>query len=483
MDSKQQGVVFEWYWDCDTLGVHHPVLPKKKSGKAGPESTQRQQQQQPASRPRHNHRQEEQQKITQTQQSGAGSYNNQAGRDLTINHIDLPPELLQQFNHALNNIRNSADSEKKNILLLLERQEFSKAEAALDALLTERKSSYAQELLEIAELYLPLNKEKSKLCYEQAAQAGQDNPELLNKYAIYLMNTGKLDEAHTVFDLLLAMSHCDDKVRELALGNRGVLYKNQGKWQEAISYLRQAQVLSIRNNNKIIETSNLNNLGACFNHMGELGEADSCLRLALEKIENLLDQPQTDPALAKLKSIQANALSNLSINKKKLFLQSARSAYLDEAEQLLKRAIDINQSSGNKSFLIRHHGNLANIYKLQEQYEKMHRHLEKARVLSISHGTLKDKLTVQVNLAEAYHKEHKHQQALQTYENCFANEKILEFRQLTATALSGLADVHRALDEEPQANHCAAQASALFAELGFSSEVERIRKDFPMSRP
>ncbi|PNG35707.1 hypothetical protein A1348_29515 [Pseudomonas protegens] len=395
----------------------------------------------------------------------------------------MPPELLQQFNHAINNMRNSADSEKQNILLLLERQEFSKAEAALDALLTQRKSSYAQELLEIAELYLPLNKEKSGLCYAQAAQAGQDNPELLNKYAIYLMNTGKLDEAHTVFDLLLAMSHCDDKVRELALGNRGVLYKNQGKWQEAISYLRQAQVLSIRNNNKIIETSNLNNLGACFNHTGELSEAGSCIQLALEKIESLLDQPQTDPDLAKLKSIQANALSNLAINKKKLFLQSARSAYLDEAEQLLKRAIDIDQSSGNKSFLIRHHGNLANIYKLQEQYEKMHRHLEKARVLSISHGTLKDKLTVQVNLAQAYYQEHNHRQALQTYENCFANENILEFRQLTATALSGLADVHRALHEEPQANHCAAQARALFAELGSSSEVERIRKDYPMARP
>lgn len=387
---------------------------------------------------------------------------------------------MQQLNDTIDRIRNSQDIEKKRILLLLEKKEFSKAETALDSLLAKKKSSYAEDLFEIAELYLPLNQEKSDHCHALAAKTGDKNPELLNKYAIYLMNTGKLNEAHSVFEKLLAMSNCNDKVRELALGNRGVLYKNQGKWQEAIDCLNQAQVLSIRNDSKIIETSNLNNLGACYSNAGDLDQAGHYLLLALEKISNLLDQSLSDTHIAKLKSIQANALSNLAINKKRLYLKTERAELLDEAEQHLERAIDIDQSSGNKSVLIRHHGNLANIYKLKNQHEKRRKHLEKSRELSVDHGTLKDKLTVQVNLALILHEEGDAAEALQAYKSCLDNENIYNFRQLTANALWGLADVHKTLREEKQANDCAAHAKKLFSELGYTEQVRHIQENFPL---
>ena len=302
----------------------------------------------------------------------------------------------------------------------------------------------------------------------------------MNKYAIYLMNTGKLNEAHDAFEKLLAMSNCNDKVRELALGNRGVLYKNQGKWQEAIDCLSQAQVLSIRSDSKIIETSNLNNLGACYRNVGKLDKADDHLLLALEKITALLDQSLSDTDLSKLKSIQTNTLSNLAVNKKNLYLKSKKPEYLDEAEQHLKRAIDIDQSSGNKSVLIRHHGNLANIYRLKNQHEKRRKHLEKSRELSVNHGTLKDQLTVHANIALALHDEGNHAEALQAYKDCFSNKNIYNFPQLAANALSGLADVHKALDEEHQANDCATQAKKLFSELGHIEQVRHIKEQFPL---
>ncbi len=417
--------------------------------------------------------------MIQTQKSGANSNNIQAGRDLTINYYNLPSELFEQFNHAFINIRNSDDTEKKNILILLENEEFEEAEKALDTLSKRKDSAYAKDMLEIAGLYIPLNKEKADSCYAQAAKTGHDTPWILNEYAIYLMNTGQLDEADSVFEKLLALENFDEKVRELALGNRGVLYKNQGKWQKAIGCLNQAQKLSIRNNNKIIETSNLNNLGACFSNTGNLEQAGIYLTSALEKIDNLLDEPLSDRDLSKLKSIQTNTLSNLSINKKRLFLQTSRTEYLDEAEKHLKRAIDIDQSSGDKAVLIRHHGNLANTYNLKNQQDERRKHLEKARVLSISYGTLKDKLTVKVNLAAADQDEGNTSEALQLYNECFADKRIHNFRRLAAEAFLGLAKVHKVLNDEVQANNCAGQAKKLFSDLELFKQARDVQNAFP----
>ncbi|HHO8505097.1 TPA: tetratricopeptide repeat protein [Klebsiella pneumoniae] len=389
-------------------------------------------------------------------------------------HIGLNEK---DFNEILGRVISKNDKNISWIANLIKDGRMSEAQEQIDRLVETKTSSLAAELADLATLQGLINTNKSNAIFEKAILLSPNDPRVLNAYALAQMDQGKIDEAEKIFIEVIKISS-DDDINDKVIGNLGVLYKNSGRYKEAIDNLERAIRLARKLNAHIEIVNHLNNLGACYHNVGRQDEAINTLEEALTEIKKLIDSTDEKEKRGGLKSIQASIFTNIAIAFKNKYLKSRNELFLEQAKSCLERAIDIEESLGNIDLLGRHFGNLAEVYRLQGDKENHKKYINKSFSVFKKTGTLKDKLTSEMNMGLCFSNYGDYTQSLMYFESLLSNPDLKKFPRLNVLTLINASYSYGNSNQKERANELMIEAHTLALKLGLQNEVEVIESAF-----
>ncbi|GFK56682.1 tetratricopeptide repeat protein [Vibrio cholerae] len=218
----------------------------------------------------------------QKQVSGDHSTNVQAAGDV---YIGIDEEKLEAI---LDRVISPKSENNLEIISLIESGKLSQAQDKIDKLIETKMSALAEELVDLATLQSLINTEKSTAILESVIKLSPNKPSVLNAYALALMDKGRVEEAEKSFIQAIEISS-DDELKEKAIGNLGVLYKNSGKYKEAADNLEKAIELAKNLNNKVGLIKHSNNLGACYHSTERLDDSITILQESLINLSKLVE--------------------------------------------------------------------------------------------------------------------------------------------------------------------------------------------------
>ncbi|HEM7134585.1 TPA: tetratricopeptide repeat protein [Providencia rettgeri] len=364
----------------------------------------------------------------QKQTSGDHSTNIQAAGDV---HLGISEKNLEEI---LGRVISPNNDNISKIITLIEIGKTSQAQEQIDRLVEAKISILAEELVDLATLQSLINIDKSNVILEKALMLSPNKPRVLNVYALAQMDKGRTDEAEKIFIKALEVSD-DDDIKEQIIGNLGVLYKNSGRYKEAIDNLELAIEFAKKSNQNIGLVKHLNNLGACYHNIGMQDDAITKLEESLTKINVLIDSSDEKEKKKNLKSVQASVFTNIAITLKNKYRNSNNTDFLKQSISYLERAIDIEESLDNIGLLGRHFGNLAESYRLLGDRENHEKFIKKSFSAFKKYGTQKDKLTSEMNMGLFFSHYDNHPEALMYFTNLLSNPDLKKFPKLNVLTL------------------------------------------------
>lgn len=410
----------------------------------------------------------------QKQVSGDHSTNVQAAGDV---YMGIDEEKLEVILDRVISPKNENNSE---IISLIESGKISQAQDQIDKLVETKISILAEELVDLATLQSLINTEKSSAILEKVIKLSPSKPSVLNAYALAQMDKGRTEEAEKSFIEAIRITS-DDELKEKAIGNLGVLYKNSGKYKEAADNLEKAIELAKKSNNNIGVIKHCNNLGACYHNTGRLDESITILQETLTKLSNLIDSENDRKQKKKLKSIQASILTNISIALKNQFRESQGKALLEKAKSYLERAIDIEESLDNISLLGRHFGNLAEIYRQLDDKKNHEKFVKKSFLVFKESGTLKDRLTSEMNMGLFFSEYNNYAESLTYFEGLLSNPDLKKFPKLNVLTLINTSHSYMKSNQKARSKDLVSEAHTLALEHNLKYEVEYIESKLAMA--
>lgn len=405
----------------------------------------------------------------QKQSSGDNCTNIQAGGDVHVhNHVSLQclQTTIERMEHPELKIH-------KDIIELIEKGDFQSAQNCIDELVSSLSLKYSSELLDLAVIQRLISPEKSELLVTRAKKVAPGDPNILNVQALFLMDLGNISEAEEMFVKAINASN-NYEIKEKIAGNLGVLYKNNGNYSKAIDNLREAIKLAGKLRNDIGLIKHLNNLGACYHNIGEQENSLEVLQSALENSNEVIDLTEDIKTRKIVKSIQASILTNISISLKNKFRKSQDIELLEKAKLNLERAIDIEESLGNKELLGRHYGNLAEIYRQLNDKDKHEKYVKKCFNLFESSGTLKDRLTSKMNMGLFFSDYKEYSESLRYFGELLSTSDLKNFPKLHVLTLINASHSYQNTGLTDSSEKLIKEAKILAENHGLKYEVEYI---------
>ncbi|HHC6486695.1 TPA: tetratricopeptide repeat protein [Vibrio parahaemolyticus] len=410
---------------------------------------------------------------------GDNAVNIQAIGDISIN---LSPEVLEsvlysQLDVLFKKLTQSDDELKNEIVRLIRNGKQSQAKKLLNKLVDETSERYSDDCLDFANLFMILEPKKAKFFYERSLCVDPGNYNAVNCYAIYLMGCGELEKAESLFSSRLSVDSLPQIAKEGINGNLGVLYKNQGKWEKSKNALLTALKLSRLNQNYIGSVKHLNNLGSVYNNLENYSRSEVYLNESLNKI-NLIINPDTEVSIKnKYKSIKSNVLTNLSIRLRHLYIKDNNKDHLNKATIILEEAIDIAEMLESKQEMVRHYGNLSNVYRQLDNKSNCKKYASKALNISRVIGDHRSEVCSLLNLGLANYDEKNFDLSLELLSE--ALDKCNDtYPKLKANILFSLAYVYQEVQSFEQMEECIIQAKSMFKSLGLNDSLNRLVEDF-----
>lgn len=410
----------------------------------------------------------------QKQISGDYSTNVQAGGDV---YIGINEEKL---NEILDRVISPNNDNILGVITLIERGRINQAQEQIDRLVKTKISVLAEELVDLATLQNLINTNKSNAILEKVIMLSPNKPSVLNAYALVQMDKGRTDEAEKRFIEAIKISS-DDELKEKAIGNLGLLYKNVGRYKESADNLEQAIELAKKLNNNIGIIKHNNNLGACYHNMGRLDESITILKETLKEISGLIDSVDDKGKKKNLKSIQASVLTNISIAFKNKFRESHDKVLLEQAKTYLERAIDIEESLDNKGRLGRHLGNIAEIYRQLGDRENHERFINKSFLEFKNYGTLKDKLTIEMNMGLFFSEYNNYTESLIYFDSLLSNPDLYKFPKLKVLTLINASHSCIKSNQENRSKDFIREAHTLALKHNLQYEIKYIESEFTVA--
>ncbi|MBH0010938.1 tetratricopeptide repeat protein [Pseudoalteromonas sp. NZS100_1] len=411
--------------------------------------------------------------------SGDNSTNIISDGDVNLNiQLDtkhLKGELRDIIKEEICNLKLSTDSLELETYRSIVTGNVIDAEKSIELLVKKHKDSYSKGILKAANLYVLVNRDKALACYRTAYKNSNKDFEIINSYALYLMNLGQLKEAESIYlnaikDLVL------NSELEPIEGNLGVLYKNLGDYDEAIEHLIIASELSIELKKDIGSAKHLNNLGACYHNQGDYEEAISVLTVALDTITSL----EVNDEIEKndIKSTESSILANISISYKTAYQKTKNNVFLYDAIKHSLQGVEISSEKKLTTYLGRHYGNLANFYSLLDNKDKYREYLIKAKETFDDQTSDKDKLTCVMNFGLLCYEEGNPHKAIEHYLDCLDQGVSDKYKKLHALTQYNLAIAFDSIGQVERANRAAKTACSLFEEFGQYSFVKDLKSAF-----
>lgn len=410
----------------------------------------------------------------QNQVSGDHSTNVQSAGDV---YIGIDEEKLEAI---LDRVISPKNENNLEIISLIENGKLSQAQDQIDKLIETKISVLAEELVDLATLQSLISTEKSTAILERVMKLSPNKPSVLNAYALAQMDKGRVEEAEKSFIKAIEISS-DDELREKVFGNLGVLYKNSGRYKEAADNLEKAIELAKNLNNKTGLIKHRNNLGACYHNTGLLDDSITILQDSLTNLSELIESVNNRKQKKNLKSIQACLLTNLSIALKNKFIKSHDKTLLEKAIANLERAIDIEESLDNINLLGRHFGNLAEIYRLLGDKDNHEKFINKSFLAFKETGTLKDKLTSEMNMGLFFSEYDNYAESLIYFEELLSNPDLKKFPKLNVLTLINASISYIKSDQRERSKGLISEAHTLALAHDLKYEVDYIESELTMA--
>lgn len=352
------------------------------------------------------------------------------------------------------------------------------AEKSIDLLVRNTTESYSKNMLKAANLYVLVNQDKAISSYRSAYESSSDDFDIINSYALYLMNLGRMKEAEVIYLKAIKVLVSNSELEPVE-GNLGLLYKNLGDYDKAIEHLIIASELSIKLDKNIGSAKHLNNLGACYHNQGDYEEAIDVLTVALDTVVSLEVNGQLENK--DLKSTESSILANISISYKTAYQITQNRIFLTKAIDYALQGVEICDKNQLDNYLGRLYGNLANFYDLLDNRDKHREYLTKTKDTFNEKTSDKDKLTCLMNFGLLCFKEGNTAKAIEYYLDCLKQGVSGKYKKLHALTQYNLAIALHSIGEVEQAKNTAEIACSLFKDLGQYSVVKDLKQAFAIN--
>ncbi|NEP61095.1 MAG: tetratricopeptide repeat protein, partial [Symploca sp. SIO2G7] len=232
------------------------------------------------------------------------------------------------------------------------------------------------------------------------------------------------------------------------LNNIGLVYSNQGQYQEALDYYQQALAIYQEVGNRRKEGITLNNIGEIYRNLG--------------KYQQALDYYQQ--ALAIHRQVGNRHMEGTTLNNFGLAYSSL--GQYQQALDYFQQSVAISNKIGNRAGEGTTLNNMGEVYRNQGEYQQALNYYQQALTIHRQIGNRKMEGTTLNNFGLAYYNLGQNQEALDYYQQAIAIYQEIGNRAEEGTALNNFGLIYSNLGQYQQALDYYQRALAIHREVG-----------------
>jgi tetratricopeptide (TPR) repeat protein/transcriptional regulator with XRE-family HTH domain len=257
----------------------------------------------------------------------------------------------------------------------------------------------------------------------------------------------------------------DTNAQAYALNDLGWAHLRQGRYEEAMTQLKESLATGRSTGNSTTVATSLNSLGVCFTFVGRYEEAVACLREGLG-IGRQLGQTRD----------VATYLNNLSVVYQRL-------GWYDQALACHEENLVIRREVGDRHGQGLSLGNLGEVYEQMGRYQEALACNQESLEILVELGDRLGQATTLNNLGVVHWRLGNPERAVDCHEQAMALYREFDDQHGQAETLRALGTVARSLDRHHQARAYWQQAAAIFQALGTpeAAQVLALLADLPAS--
>ncbi len=273
-----------------------------------------------------------------------------------------------------------------------------------------------------------------------------------NSLGYYYWYKGNFDSALVNYQKALYYGGQEEKFpyRLNVLNNIGVLYKNFGNPDSSIVFYRKSLELAEKYKDEEAIAKNLTDLGAAFSTSNKLDLAIDYFMRAREYVDKKQDDKNAVP---------------LCINLGVLY---AKIGEFEKALQNYRKALQLNETVGNRDFELMTYNNIGYLYyHVKQDYDSGVYYLNKSSKLAQELGVMESYLSTNINLGNIFLARGEYEKALQAYLNVYNTEGLAERKYEYSATLINLGLVYLSLGNFDKAEEFTEQGLRIAMNKGF----------------
>ena len=273
----------------------------------------------------------------------------------------------------------------------------------------------------------------------------------------YLDVGGHYPDALTIHThaLQAARDASDLAAEARTLGNLGVVYQQQGRYQQAADHQQQALALFREIGERSGEARTLGNLSVVYQQQGRYQQAADHLQQVLGLFREIGER-----------SGEARTLGNLGV-------VCWRQGRYQQAADHDERALTLFRQIGERSGEARVLDNLGTVYRQQGRYQQATDHHQQALALFRELGDRSGEARAMGNLGDVYGQQGRYQQAVDDHKHSLALYREIGDRGGEARVLNGVGETHHATGQIREARMQHTAALTLATQIGDRYEQAR----------
>ena len=272
----------------------------------------------------------------------------------------------------------------------------------------------------------------------------------LNNIGLVYDDQGRYEEALAYYQQALAIAReVGDRAEEgTTLHNIGGVYHAQGRYEEALAYHQQALAIAREVGDRAGEGTTLTSIGLVYHAQGRYEEALGYYQQALAIRREVGDRAGEGVTLNNIGGVYDNQ------------------GRYEEALEYYQQALAIAREVGDRAEEGRSLNNIGGVYHAQGRYEEALEYLQQALAIRREVGDRAGEETTLHNIGMVYDDQGRYEEALEYLQQALEIEREVGDRDGEGRTLTGIGGVYYAQGQYEEALGYFQQALAIFREVG-----------------
>ncbi|MEZ9742258.1 tetratricopeptide repeat protein [Vibrio splendidus] len=319
-----------------------------------------------------------------------------------------------------------------------------------------KENDLADDWIKIAVLSYFNDPKESIFAFDKAYQIQPDNFELVIAYSDLLIQLSLYDKAQVLLEGIIDLKLSDELVAYVA-HSLGIIFKNQGKMDDAENLYNEALELSQLYDLKELEGKVYSSIGLLFKIKGNYPKAIDFYNKSLHILEGCNDKNVS------------TVYGNIAVAYKHI-------RNFKEAKKSYIKALSIDEGKGNLIGQARHCGNLGNLYKEESNFDTAMEYYNKSISLYEKLEAIKDVGVCCINIGIIDQIANNFDEAKSKFERALKISKSVGHKELEALALYNLASLNFELGNDSTGKDYARQSKKIYELLGAYHRVAELEQ-------